>query len=304
MHSPRLHASPGTSPSVCSPFRPFVVGDGLLKFFTMTRKFLLPLLLGLLSGAGCGVETYRERLNETVKLYEFLDSQNQNLVTPGWQRSDVGLSLRVPLGFRGPLAVPDSSDEEQGGDDASATDPRVDPILGIQLPGVIDVWESDSPNARLYVLSNHERFRRVGDGGPSPSAYLSDLEDLLEGHFDVSIPDGEAREPTVNVRYRQLAPERGSSRSAFTPQKDYITIIFSNPQGINGRKFEGRLYMQRAEEVQGAILVIAPQETDARFRQRLDMMLETFYVSPERPRQAQDRQNGTPIRSGGGTSGF
>ncbi|WP_437201894.1 hypothetical protein [Planctomicrobium sp. SH664] len=284
----------------------------LLKFHREMRRdfsrFLLAPFVLLLSLTGCGVGTYEERLKESEKFYEYLDRLNSNLSPAAWDRREFDMSLRVPLPFRTPLPPPPKPKTGPDGEPEPGTlQPVVSP-LGVELPGLLETWKTSFPNsngfaedAYLFVLSNHDRFASVGEGGPSPSSYFAELENLLSSLFQTTIPEGESTRPGDNVRYRLTVPARGSPHAAYTPGKDYSVIRFVPHD--SGQAYQGLLFERRVGDIQAAIFVLCPQSITAQFRQRLDLALETFAVSGKVPRTA--TRPGMPSRtSTGGTGGF
>jgi hypothetical protein len=255
-------------------------------------KLCLVLATALAVLSGCGSATYEDRLQQTRDLYEYLHLVETHLASPAWNRSEFGLAMRVPKPFGRPMEGPEVTiDEDEN--EIRGPDPRHPDILGIDLPGLIEGWSAELPGddespvaARFYVMSNHERFLTRDDGGLPPDEFHADLERLLMNAFQVAIPDGEAARPADNARFRHQVPARGSQHARYTTPKDYIAIRFVPNEPIGGESLQGLLYQRREGNVQAAILILAPTSLSATFRQRIDLALQTFQVSPETPQRA------------------
>lgn len=251
---------------------------------------VLSAVMGLLGG--CGSATYEERLQQTRDLYEYLDTIESNLASPAWNRTEFGLAMRVPKPFGRPMAGPEVTVDEEG-QEIRGPDPRHPEILGVDLPGLVEGWTAELPGedeipvqARLYVLSNHERFLTRDDGGLPPGEFHADLERLLMNSFQVAIPDGEAPRAADNARFRHLVPARGSPHARYTTPKDYTAIRFVPDGPIEGQLLQGLLYQRQAGDIQAAVLILAPTSLSATFRQRIDLALQTFQVASDTPQRA------------------
>lgn len=70
-----------------------------MKYQSGSREAIFRILFccGLLCAVGCGAETYEQRLQETVKHYEYLE--RLNAAVSKTEFDDQGISFRIPLGF-------------------------------------------------------------------------------------------------------------------------------------------------------------------------------------------------------------
>jgi hypothetical protein len=259
------------------------------------RSSFLGTIWLVLACLGCGLSTYEERVQRTAVFYEYLQEIENNL-SPAWFHIDPIMSMRPPKPFRIPLTGP-TKEKDQLGKEVIGEDPRQQNALGIELPGLVEGWAAslesgtpDEPDTWIYVLTNHHRFTTEGDQGPDPKAFFTDLENLLTGAFQVTIPAGEARQPGDNARYRHQSPQTGSRDSQYTKVKDYIVIRYVPPEAINGHELQGMLYERQAGDIQAALLVVCPKSTTAQFRQRLDLALETWEIDPGVPKRARAQQ--------------
>ncbi len=270
-------------------------------------NFSLPVLLTI-SVAGCGRAKYEERLKASSEFYEYTQTIEANLTSPIWERSDLGLKWRLPSPFGVAMQRPELLKNEEG-NTFLGPDARHPEVLGIELPGIIEAWQTFLPgeageqvDSRIYVLSNHSRFILVeGSLEEDPIEFLNDLEDLLGAAFDVVIPEGEANSPNDNVRYGASYPIPGSPHSKYIDSKNYSVIRFISEEPDNGHQVQAVLYEHLAGDVQTAILIVGPKSFSSQFRQRVDLALQTFSVQPRVTAQI-DKATGTSTT--GGSSGF
>lgn len=272
----------------------------------VSRLSLLVLLTSSVSG--CGRAKYEERLKASSEFYEYTQTIEANLTSPIWERSDLGLKWRLPVPFRVAMQRPELLKDEEG-NTFLGPDSRHPEALGIELPGIIEAWQTFLPgetgeqvDSRIYVLSNHSRFILVeGALEEEPIEFLNDLEALLGTTFDVVIPEGEANTPNDNVRYGASHPVPGSPHSKYIDPKKYSVIRFTSEEPVNGQQIQAVLYEHLASDVQAAILIVGPKSFSAQFRHRVDLALQTFSVQPRVSAQI-DKSTGTSTT--GGSSGF
>lgn len=265
-------------------------------------------MVALLLPQGCGVAKYEERLQATAEFYEYMNLIEANLASPIWERSDLGLKMRLPLPFRIPLPGPELLVDEEGHQEFGP-DPRQPAALGIELPGIVEAWQAPLPaesghmqDARIYLLTNHSRFKKV-DGAvlEEPMEFIDDLENQLANLFGVDIPEGETDRPADHIRYSIVAPVPGSAYAKYIQPKRYSVIRFVSDQPINGQVVQVLLYEHRAGDIQTAVLMIGPTTFSSQFRQRIDLALQTLAVTPQISAQM-DKATGTARQ--GGVSGF
>lgn len=264
--------------------------------------------IALIGVTGCGLATYEERLKASTEFYDYMQTMEANLASPIWDRSDLGIKMRLPLPFRAPMAGPELLMDEDG-EQYFGPDPRHPEILGTALPGIVDAWQAQLPgeagdlvDSRVYVLSNHERFKLV-DGAvvDAPTEFFTDLEDQLATLFGVYIPEGESDQPSDNVRYAMTVPMMGSQSAKFIEPKRYSVIRFVAEEANEGQGIQVLLHEHQAGDIQVAVLVLGPKSFSSQFRQRLEMALQTLSVQPQAAAQM-NQATGTPQQ--GGVSGF
>lgn len=276
----------------------------------MTNWVFRSLLLVLLASSvtGCGRAKYEERLKASAEFYEYTQTMEANLTSPIWERSDLGLKWRLPMPFRAAMPAPQLL-EDQDGNTFYADDLRHPEVLGIELPGIVEAWQTFLPgeageqvDSRIYVLTNHSRFILVeGALEEEPIEFLNDLEEKLGTVFNVVIPEGESNTPNDNMRYGVSHPVPGSPHSKYIDPKKYSVIRFSSDEPVSGHQVQALLYEHLAGDIQTAILIVGPRSFSSQFRQRVDLALQTFSVQPRVSAQI-DKATGTSTT--GGSSGF
>ena len=266
---------------------------------------------------GCGVDTYKSRLDETAAYFSYKEKLNQEL-GPTWSSY---ASLRVPKAFQGIPAPPPPPAPEEGEEPEPydpAEDPRQPHYLGLEFPGLLGAWEAtvmaesggeEEPHtAYLYVLSNHARYLQPPDDAgfsEDPATFLTDLENLLTGAIGVVLPQGETGDGVrKNERYRATAP-RGKPNIKFTPRKDFTAVTLKPEIDVSDLDLpiEMELYEWGGQKIQLAILVIYPQSISPRedLQDRLLLALETLQVDDVAPRSS-TRSGAAPGSGGGGRS--
>ncbi len=268
------------------------------------------IVLSAMVWLGCGQAKYEERLQASTEFYEYMETIERNLASPIWERSDLGLKLRLPMPFKVPMTKPETLQDEDGNTFPGPDQRQPQELLGIELPGIVEAWQAFLPgesgeqiDSRIYVLTNHSRFK-LTDGAltQEPMEFMDDLEAELATAFDVIIPDGEANQVGDNIRYGLTVPPSGSPNSKFINPKRYSVIRFLSADAESGPPVQAVLYEHFAGDIQAAVLIIGPKSFTSQFRQRIDLALQTFSVS----RQASSQMNqstGTATPSGG-ASGF
>ncbi|WP_437222971.1 hypothetical protein SH661x_003022 [Planctomicrobium sp. SH661] len=262
---------------------------------------LLPFAVFLtgLTLSGCGQKTYEERLQQSRLFYEYLQTVDEGLASPAWNRPEIGMSMRLPKPFRAPMPGP-STFKDKDGDLTTGPDPREKTSLGVPLPGLVEAWETtlDSddgqPNAWIYLVSNQSRFRDADQGGEPPAEFLTDLENELMRVFQVTIPEGETSKVGDNVRFRQWNPAQNSAYALYTKPKDYTVIRFVPDPEFNAADLMATVYERKIGKLQVALVVLTRKSTSAAFRQRVELALGTLDIEEVISKQK---------RPGGGAGG-
>lgn len=259
--------------------------------------------LGLLVIAGCGLETYEQRLAETNEYFKYVNKLDTYLSDVTWRDDAYGIDFRYPKGFG---LIPGPQPPAEGEETQSpVVDPRQPHFLGVDLPGMIAHFRADDGQevALLYVLGNHERIliRAANDGvGDDPDTYLTDLELLLQNAVGVTIPDQLGTGGADNEKYKETIPRDGK----YAHQKEFTAISFLQPAPPEGSalpQVRMQLYEHQVDKMQVAILLIVPTANRSDPREALKLALETLKVRAEPPRLQNPEQ---PETSGGGTTNF
>lgn len=266
------------------------------------------LSLAMILCSACGQAKYEERLQATAEFYEYMGAVEANLSSPIWERADLGMKMRLPIPFRVPMPGPELLTDAEG-NQYFGPDPRQPDVLGGDLPGIVEAWQATLPgesgepvDSRIYVLTNHSRFRLV-DGAiiEEPMEFLADLEAQLSAVFGVFVADEEANQVADNMRFALTVPAPRSVSAKYITPKQYTAIRFVSEEPVNGQQIQAMLYSQQAGDIQAAVLILGPRSFSSQFRQRIDLALQTFSVTP-RLSSEMNRTTGAPIT--GGTSGF
>ncbi|MCA9088128.1 MAG: hypothetical protein KDA90_05760 [Planctomycetaceae bacterium] len=271
----------------------------------LSRWFVLSICCLL---SGCGSAEYEARLQRTKELYGYLNRLDSSLSKSVWNRPDVGMAMRLPIPFKQVLPAPVPEKDEQGNPLPVLEDPRQPHILGVDLPGLVEAWQTELPigggevgEARLFVCSNHQRFLDLGPNTPKPEDLLTDLEIALQTGFGVTLAVGESSTLTDNVRTRLIAPPRSSQDAQYTTPKDFTAIRFVPREPLAGQDIEGIVYAYKAGKIQMAVVCLLPRNTGAQFRERLTTALQTLVVSPDAPKP---RKGTAGAPAGGANPGF
>ncbi len=245
------------------------------------RRFLMSLVGTSLFAIGCGAETYKNRLTETQKYFEYLEKVNSALgpkVVPF-----EGVEIRVPKPFEQILPPPPPKDGEP---EAQPIDPNNDPAqLGyhpnVRLEGVLASWRamvdlepSGEGMAYLHLLSNLPRWvEKQTNNDIEPQYYRRDLTNVLANAYNVQTETTDSAWPWETLRDRDFAPYVGKKTVetiSIPPEEQPINAIF---------------YWMEAKDVHVGLVLIFPRAMDARLKldDRLKHTLETLKVPSQPP---------------------
>ncbi len=254
------------------------------------RKFLASLAGTSLFAIGCGAETYKNRLTETQKYFEYLEKVNSALgskVVPF-----EGVELRVPKPFEQILPPPPSKDGEP---EAQPLDPNEDPTrLGyhpnVRLDGLLASWRakvdlepSGEGMAYLHLLSNLPRWvEKQTNNDIEPLHYRTDLTNVLANAYNVQTETTDSAWPWEPIR--SFSPYVGKKKVesiSIPPEDQPINAIF---------------FWMEVKDVHVGLVLIFPRAMDARLKleDRLKHTLETLKV----PTQPPQKKAGKPTLDG------
>lgn len=264
----------------------------------------------LFLASGCGSQKYEERLQSTVKYYEYLDVQNKNLA-PAWALPNNAISYRAPKQFEA-IPAPISKDyNEEGELRPGKTDLRqpTNYIPGMIFSGLQAAWsvqipikqQKNSTNEKqtsipgyLYLLSNRDYFMD-DDLAETASEFTDKTVADLASMLSASLPEegawSEIKVPEKPVYSKQKILLMASMKA----QKDVLKQ--GVPTGI-------RVYRYDTEDIQTLLVFILPlaieegkKDDGNKLLERIEMSLETFIASDKIPK---------PNLPGGGdpTGGF
>ena len=258
------------------------------------RAFLAGLAGTTLLAAGCGAETYQQRLNQTKLYFEYLDQVN--LALSKAIKFD-GFEIRVPKLFDQivPPPVP-AEGEAPAAPLAPGDDPtRLGYFPNVVLEGVMATWkgtvriegpgqtEGEAP-AFLHLLSNWQRWiEKQTNNDIEPPRYLPDLTNQVANALNLQADTADS--PWDWDMMRGLSPYVAKKKI----EAISIDLAEHNPP------LDVHFYKTEARDVHCAVLLILPKSIDVRekMESRIKLTLETLKVSNTPPQKAPAK--GAPI---------
>lgn len=244
---------------------------------------LLIVTIGLASAGGCGTETYNKRVEQSAKLFAYVNLLNENLGTL-WNNSGVEIRMPRQLTEIPPPAVEldengtmtQSGPDERQPDFFSATD--ADEIL----PGLIGAWtgkveaevagEIKQADAYAYVMSNAYLWAK---GEQEEATVFKDTvaAAVMNG---LNLPLFEAED----WKLQTYPPTPG-----FIPQQSANVWVTKTDRLVGETRAELSLHLFKVRDIQVAVLFIYPEtiESTEHISKRIDLALETIKISPELP---------------------
>lgn len=241
--------------------------------FLRTKSLLLLVILI----AGCGVQQYEERLNESRKYYTYLDNIEKTLA-PKWMSPGGAIEIRVPNQFTA-IPAPVPVKDENGQIQEPKIDPRQPAYLNMDFPGLFGAWVapfrvngaggSEDLKGYIYVLSNY--YQLAGNESKGAVDFVKNLESFMRDKLQIE---------TSDVRV-ELHPK---STPSYQPQQTYNAFSFKQKE-INGTNYTFDVYSRSAGSVIGVVVVVLPEgiEMPQKVLERIPMMLELFNFTSTPP---------------------
>jgi len=248
--------------------------------------------------AGCGSQTYEERLAESQKYFEYRQTVDSILEKQWWQAGEFGLQFRPPKGF---VEIPGPMTDED-------PDTRQPNFLTRPLPGLIGAWEATVPvdmegsdiheqRAWIFICTNHQdMLAKYDDPLIEPEKFTERLIENIAFNLRYEAPTEADPWPFVE--------ERTPAGTPYVPRKNYVS---TNPplderiniQGSGEVNMSFMLNQLDAEPIQMTLIAAYPSAIDTSYRieNRIRTAMETLKLTSDRP--APPRAGG-PVTSGGG----
>ncbi len=255
------------------------------------RTFLVEAAAATLFAAGCGADTYEERLKNTRLYFEYLEQVNLALVPKAAQLE--GVEIRVPKGFE-LLAFPPVPKDDQP---VEPIEPANDPVrLGyyqnIPLEGVLGTWraqvrvdggaEGATAPAYLHLLCNWQRWLdKPLNNDIEPTAFQADAINQLANVYRIADPP-DAWDWELMKGFSPFVPKKKVDRIQIQPEIQPPIDVF--------------IHRLEAKDIQVVLVLIIPQAVDSREKveTKFKHTLETMKIASQPP-----QRKGNKAASGG-----
>ncbi len=255
--------------------------------------------------AGCGQQTYEQRLQESAKFFAYVQKVDSS-VGPPWKNSPANPGpidqIRVPLQFKEvkkPLPVKNPETGE-------LMDPEIDPrqpdYVALELPGLVATWEApcrvtvdgkaEIRKGYLYVLTNAYMFANADQSGRAPD-FVKDLLTLMADKLSLTPPD-----PAKDAQKEQYP----RAQPFYVAQKSYDVFRLPDAFVKDGATYTIELYVQHAGPVEGVVMFALPAGLDSgeKLTERIPYLLETLKVSSKPPAALPKKGTAAPSKPLGG----
>ncbi len=243
------------------------------------------LMAGSLALAGCGIDTYEQRLGETRKYYAYLEKLDANLA-PSWKEGPVE-ELRVPLQFKN-IRKPPPTKNEQGETVEAEVDPRQPNYLGLELPGLLATWETpldvvvdgqkQQRKGYIYAVSNYSMFS--SDLATQAPEYTRSLLGTISDRLSL---------PPVELGKGERETHPRAKTDAYTVPNNFEVYRFKSDQlVVDGVPYTIDVYTHSVKDIQFDLLLFLPVgiDTQAKLIERVPLMLERLKVAAKKPPRA------------------
>jgi len=244
---------------------------------TSLPRLAVVCLVLLAMSAGCGRETYLERLDETKRYFAYEDRLNQNLTRVAWRGQN--FLLRVPKQFQ-PI-TPKSKPGAEG------EDPRQPTFAELDLPGLQGAWQASLPltggegngPAWLYLCSN---FELLGKKGDEDKAARFNKDIILK---TATALGQQQKVPPLEKLPTYEVPPKGEE--AFVDKLKYRIINPGIPANVDDKAYRVRIYCYKKEKspAQITLIFVLPDNAvqAAKLDRAIDMSLATLQVTQDKP---------------------
>jgi len=216
---------------------------------------------------GCGNGKYKERMQNTVIFYKYLEVLNDNLSQEN-SYADGAIQYRAPKQFQ-------------------FIDKQPDYLSGMQFEGLQGSWttqiaapEGKTFPAYMYMVTNRDLFKNDDDvqkAGDFSDSTIANLSTALS----FSIPDKES-----------WIPEKIPREVTYAKQNLYEVIRIAAKKQALGIATNMRVYRYDAGDIQTLLIFILPraveneqQNVSRDLMKQIVMSLETLTVSSEKPKR-------------------
>jgi|HubBroStandDraft_6_1064221.scaffolds.fasta_scaffold64005_2 hypothetical protein len=228
--------------------------------------------------AGCGRETYLERVDETKRYFAYEERLNQNLTRVAWAGKN--FQLRVPKQFQ-PIQP-----KTKEGEASQERDPR-QPVFApeLELPGLQGAWQANFPltgnegngDAWLYLCSNYDFLAKKGDEARATTFNSEVIQ-------KIAAAVGQPPTPLGKIPLYEVPPK---TEEAFVDKRKYHVLSPGFPAKYNEKEYRVRIFSYRKEKspAQVSLIYVLPDNlVQASVLDRaIDMSLETLTVTRDRP---------------------
>ncbi len=241
--------------------------------------------------AGCGYQTYEQRLAESAKYFTYVQKVDSS-VAGAWKNGPMQPGpveqIRVPLQFKEIRKPPLTKDPETGKMVEPEVDPRQPDYISLKLPGLVGTWEAPfrvthdgqpvTQKGYLYVLTNAYMFKSADESRRAPD-FVRDLLVLIAEKL--SIPALDPVKDSQREQYPRAQP-------FYVPQKNYDVFRIADAFMSDGVPYSMELFVQHAGPVDVVLMLVLPVGIDSseRLGERIPYTLETLQISSRPPAAA------------------
>ncbi|HEY3968683.1 MAG TPA: hypothetical protein VGM05_29310 [Planctomycetaceae bacterium] len=248
--------------------------------------------------AGCGADTYEERLKNTRAMFAHQEQLNANL-TGAWGDQETGVSLRVPLQFvmlpppvkpapdpaaeAAKAAAKKKGEKVEEEEEVELIDDRQPSYMNLGLPGLRGAFRAPlnaigdnnaliEGDGFLYVLTNHHLADQADQAKEFEKQVIQTLSEAL--HKIVEPSDWKD----------DHFPPDAKAKASFVKSVPYKNVTLTSDEEIAGYFREFTAYLYEQGDIQVVVLIVLPKDVEpsAKLAERIPLCLETLVVSGNR----------------------